>query len=65
MTTNLNCFDSQGESLDPSQAAANRIIPQEMVRGAALSAFETVVAGRLEPAVAGLMTMILGGMRIK
>jgi len=40
-------------------------IPEEMVRGASLAAFEKVVAGRLEPAVTGLMTMILGGKKIK
>jgi hypothetical protein len=40
-------------------------IPQEMVQGAALSAFETVVAGLLEPAVTGTMAMFLGGERIK
>jgi hypothetical protein len=25
MTTNINCFDSPGESPDPSQSAGNRI----------------------------------------
>lgn len=47
------------------KAKSGVFIPKEMVRGAALSAFETVVAGRLEPEIAGLMTMILGGKKIK
>jgi hypothetical protein len=36
-------------------------IPQEMVRGAALNVFNTVVASQLEPRVAAVMTMIAGG----
>ncbi len=35
-------------------------IPQEMVRGAVVKAFETVVATRLDPAVGRVMTMIAG-----
>jgi hypothetical protein len=35
-------------------------IPQELLRGVALRTFETIVAARLEPEVASVMTMIVG-----
>ncbi len=47
------------------KAKSGVFIPEEMVRGASLAAFEKVVGGRLEPEITGLMTMILGGAKIK